>query len=70
MGRQEEVELFERRPNNFFGSRINGNVGMAKHLGAMAWRPNNFFGSRINGNGTAVPEAQPQPAQQLLRKSN
>ena len=36
-------------PNNFFGSRINGNLENAFYL-ARKFIPNNFFGSRINGN--------------------
>ena len=55
-----EVELMEtlvtgygtgRRviPNNFFGSRINGN-SESRIVLVFACEPNNFFGSRINGN--------------------
>ena len=56
-----EVELMEtfrlspylifRQPNNFFGSRINGNAAYSEALKA-EYGPNNFFGSRINGNGS------------------
>ena len=56
-----EVELMEthrlsrslvanlRSPNDFFGSRINGNW-VNSGLVFLIAQPNDFFGSRINGN--------------------
>ena len=58
-----EVELMETitcrilesstHPNDFFGSRINGNLRRLLFL-PPGLGPNDFFGSRINGNTTVA----------------